>query len=388
MEKQRSSFPLRYALALLVLLGIALAAGAYYINQAGARPAETATVTRGDLKATVTANGRLRAVTSARLAFPLSGLVTRVNVVEGSAVKAGDVLAELDRGEAQRRVQQAEATVAARQDELDAAQEPPTAAALELANQTLKRAALVLANAEDRYTQTPNDDNRAAKELAQIDYDIARANFDRQTAGPTDTELDRLRRAVENARLDAQNAREALDQTQLKAPFDGLVTEVNAHPAELLGAYNPAITVADTTRLELTADIDEIDVAAVQEGQAVELRFDAFPGESAQGTLTRLFPAAVTDRGATVYRAVIALAATPLHLRPGMGATVNIATVEKKNVLRLPTRAIKSAGTQKIVALRGADGTARNIVIETGLSDGNETEIVSGLQEGAVVLLE
>jgi HlyD family secretion protein len=147
------------------------------------------------------------------------------------------------------------------------------------------------------------------------------------------------------------------------------------------------IALADLSKLELLAEIDEIDVAEVNEGQSVELRFDAFPGEKAQGTLVRLFPAASNERGATVYPAIIALAPTELKLRPGMGATVNIATVERKDVLRVPARAVKAAGTQKIVEIQEGTDT-RNVVVEVGLSDGNNTEIISGVSEGTVIIVD
>jgi RND family efflux transporter MFP subunit len=188
--------------------------------------------------------------------------------------------------------------------------------------------------------------------------------------------------------MDLDNARAALAETELKAPFDGVVTEVNAVAGTLLGGYNPVVGIADLTQLEILADIDEIDVAHVQEGQRVDLRFDAFPGETVTGTLTRLFPTANNDRGATVYRAVIALDPTKLKLRPGMGVTANIATLEKKNVLTVPARALKSAGGQKIVVVRDANGNTRNVVVETGVSDGNHTEIVSGVNEGTIVVIE
>ncbi len=155
----------------------------------------------------------------------------------------------------------------------------------------------------------------------------------------------------------------------------------------MLGGFNPVVSVADLSELELLADIDEIDVAEVEPGQSVELRFDAFPGKTAQGTLTRLYPAASNDRGATVYQAIIALEPTELKLRPGMGATVNIATIEKNDVLRLPSRAVKSAGSQHVVVVRDGAGT-RNVVVETGLADGSNTEIVSGVGEGTVVVIE
>ncbi len=373
-------------IALIVIASLVI--GAYfYFNQPTSRAQTTATVTRGDLKATVNANARVRAQTSVNLAFPFSGLIKQVHVQEGDVVKTGDVLAELDRRENERRVQQAQDNFETRLDDLSDAQQPPRAAELEIAQQSLKKAALALAAAQDRHKKDATDDNRIGQELAQSDYDIARANFERQTRGTSQSDLERLQRAVDNAKLDLQNAREALEETKLKAPFDGTITEVNAKANQLLGGYNPVVTLADLTKLELVAEIDEIDVAEVQLGQSVELRFDAFPGKTAQGKLTRLFPAASNDRGATVYRAIISLEPTDLKLRPGMGATVNIATLEIKNVLRVPSRAIKSAGTQKIVMVREGNAT-RNVVVETGLSDGDSTEIISGVTEGTVIVIE
>lgn len=390
MKNSRFSFLRRPPFWIGFVIVLALCAGSayFYFNQPNARAQQTAIVTRGDIKATVNANGRVRAAKSLDLAFPASGLITAVNVQEGAAVKQGDVLATLDQRADERRVKQAEMSLDARQQDLRAAQQPPPAAELEIAQQSLNKAALALAAAQDHYKQTPTDDNQTAQALAQSDYDIARANFERVTRGPTQKQLDDLRRAIENAELDLQNARAALAETELKAPFDGIVTQVNVKAGALFGGFNSIISLADLTKLEILADIDEIDVANAQEGQTVELRFDAFPGASATGTLTRLFPAANNDRGATVYRAVIALDPTTLKLRPGMGVTANIATLDKKNILKVPTRAIQSAGAQKIVVVRDATGATRNIVVETGVSNGSETEIVSGLESGMTLVIE
>lgn len=370
----------------LVLLAL-VAAFAYALLTPPARATTYVGVTRGDIRATVNANARVRPERSARLAFQSSGLVTSVRVKEGDAVKAGDVLATVQRDERERRVRQAELALQSRQLDLARAQDPPSAAELEIAQQNLKKAALARAAAENRYKDDPTDTNRIAQELAQADYEIARANFDRATRTPSDAELQALKNSVENAQIDLTNARQALAETELTAPFDGVITEVNLREGELIGGFNPVIGLADLTRLDLLAEIDEIDISEVKEGQSAELRFDAFPGGSATGTVALIFPAASTDRGATLYRAVIALNPTELALRPGMGATVKIATVEKKDVLMVPARTIKNAGTQKIVTVREGSGT-RNVVVETGLSDGNETEIVRGLQEGELVAIE
>jgi HlyD family secretion protein len=390
MKNSRLAFFRRPLFWLALILMVALVAGGVYVffNSLNARAQTTVTVTRGDIKATVNANGRVQPTKSVRLAFPLSGLVTQVNAQAGDAVKQGDVLAVLDQREWQRRVQQAEMNLQARQADLTQAQQPPPPQELEIAQQTLNKAAFALAAAQDNYKKDASDANKIAQDIAQSDYDIARANFERTTRGPTQKQLDDLQRAIDSAKIDLQNAQAALAQTELKAPFDGVVTEVNADAGALLGAYTPAMGLADLTHLEVLADIDEIDVANVQEGQTAELHLDAFPGETVTGKLTRLFPAANTDRGATVYRAVIALDPTDLKLRPGMGATVKIATLVKKNVLLVPSRAVKSAGSQKIVVVRDANGSTRNVVVQTGVSDGSQTEIVSGVEEGTTIVIE
>ncbi|OQY80710.1 MAG: hypothetical protein B6D41_20660 [Chloroflexi bacterium UTCFX4] len=77
-----------------------------------------------------------------------------------------------------------------------------------------------------------------------------------------------------------------------------------------------------------------------------------------------------------------------MKLRPGMGVTASIATLEKKNILKVPTRAIQSAGAQKIVVVRDATGATRNVVVETGVSNGSETEIVNGLEPGMTIVIE
>lgn len=377
----------RFWLALLVAAIVIAGSAYYYFNQQQSRAQTLVTVTRGDINATVNANGRVRAQKSVQLAFPLSGQITALHVQPGDTVKQGDVLAELDQRELERRVKQAELNLEARVANLAEAQAPPPAADLEIAQQSLNKAAFALAAAQARYKNDASDENKIAQALAQSDYDIARANFERVTRGATQKQIDDLQRSIQDAKIDLQNARDALVETELRAPFDGVITQVMPDVGQWLGGYNPVLDLADLTKLEILAEIDEIDVAQVQAGQTVELRFDAFPGDSATGKLTRLFPSASTDRGATVYRAIVALDPTELKVRPGMGATVTIATLEKKNVLRVPARAIKNAGTQKIVVIKEGNGS-RNVVVQTGVSDGDETEILGGVSEGAIILIE
>jgi HlyD family secretion protein len=329
----------------LIIIFAVLAVGAYALYQwfQPARSVLTFTVVRGDISASVSANARVRATRSARLSFQASGQLARVLVQEGDVVNSGDVLAELKSDELDRRVKQAELSLASRELDLDRAQAPPGVQDLKIAQSNLKKAALALAVAQENAKKNPSSANDAAQEAAQADYDSSRASFDRLTQGPTDVEVQQLKNSIASAQLDLDAARAARTQTQLIAPYDGIVTEVDAQMGELVGGYNQVVGIADLSRLELLADIDEIDVGAVAPGQSVEIRFDAFPGETLTGKLTTLFPAASNVRGALVYNARISFNAGQLPVRPGMGATIKIATVEKKNVLLVPSRAIRSA---------------------------------------------
>src|SRR5437764_13732958 len=110
MKKSRFSFLRRplFWIALVVLIALSAGGAYFYFNQPSARAQTTFRVTRGDLKATVNANGRVQPHTSAKLAFTLSGLVKKVNVQEGDTVQAGQVLAELSVPDVARRLQQAQ----------------------------------------------------------------------------------------------------------------------------------------------------------------------------------------------------------------------------------------------------------------------------------------
>ena len=216
--------------------------------------------------------------------------------------------------------------------------------------------------------------------------EIARASFNRLTNGPTQGELDALQNSITSAQIDLDSAKQSLAQTQLTAPYTSTVTDILVKEGELAGGGGPLAAVADLSTLQISADIDEIDVANVQVGQSVDIRLDAFPGEKLSGTMTRLFPAASTLRGTTTFGAVIDLVSTSLKLRPGMGASLKIQTLEKKSVLLVPNRALKNVGTRKAAHVL-APGVPGDTIVETGATDGNETEIVSGLGEGDQVQL-
>jgi RND family efflux transporter MFP subunit len=374
--------------ALMVVIVIAILAAIVWalMSWQTQTPLSIAIVRRGDISAAVNATGKVRAKKVARLSLPMSGIVQSIVKMEGDAVNPGDVILFLRAEEMARRVRQAELNLTSRQLDLARAKSAPRDEDIEIARANLRKATLALAAAEAAYTSNPTAQNDAAREIARADLDIARANFNRVTNGASKEEIEALQNAVTYAQLELENARAALAQTRLTAPFTATVTEIGVREGELVGGYTPLATIADLNALEIVAEIDEIDVANVKVGQKVEVRLDAFPGERFSGILTRLFPAASTQRGSTVYTAIVEFDRRDVQVRLGMGANLRILTVEKQGVLLVPNRALKNVGTRKAVRIV-APGEPRDVIVEIGVTDGNETEIISGVNEGDQVLL-
>ncbi|MBI4786093.1 MAG: efflux RND transporter periplasmic adaptor subunit [Chloroflexi bacterium] len=379
--------PRRLALG-IATVGVAAAVVAILLAATSPRTlANAATARRGDISATVSATGKVQSRKGAKLALPQSGIVASVSKMEGDDVNAGDVILSLRADDANRRVQQAQLNLQNRQLDLARAKGAPRDEDIEIARANLQKATAAAAAAEANYTASPTTQNDTVRQVTRADLDIAKANFNRVVNGPSKEELDALQNAITAAQLDVDAARNSLAQTRLIAPYNSTVLEVNVREGELVGGFSPLAVIADLTALQIATEIDEIDVAHAQVGQTVQVRFDAFPGEQFEGKVTRLFPAASTQRGTTVYSAVVEFNPGAFKVRPGMGATMKIRTIEKKSVLLVPNRALKNVGTRKAVHVL-APGQERDVIVETGVTDGNETEIVSGLNEGDQVLVQ
>lgn len=370
---------------LLMLIAIAIFVGQNYFAPQTA-PQNIVAVRRGDLSASVNATGKVRSKKSVRLMLPVSGMVQSISKYEGDAVNLGDVILTVRADDALRRVRQAEINVQSRQLDLVRAKSAPRDEDIEIARANVRKATLAAASAEDAYTKNPNSQTEATRELTRIDLEVARANFNRVTNGPSREEIEALQNSVTFAQMELEAARNALNAARVTAPFTSTVTEILVRENEFTGGGHVA-TVSDLTALEIFADVDEIDVANVAVGQSVEVRLDAFPGELLSGKLIRLFPAASTQRGTTVYPAIIEFDSKNLKVRVGMGANLKILTVEKKNVLVVPNRALKNVGTRKAVRVV-APGEPRDVFVEIGVTNGSETEIVSGLNEGDRILVQ
>ena len=223
---------------------------------------------------------------------------------------------------------------------------------------------------------------------AQSHVDAAQAALDKLKAGPGEIELSLLQQQVKLSQLSVDAAKEALNNAQLIAPIDGTVLTMDVEQGQLVGGLQSVATVADTGTLRVSVDVDELDVGRVAARQAVTVTLDAYPGVKMAGKIDSIAPGATQKQGSTVYEGEVSFTpAAGVVPREGMAANVDITAERKDNVLLLPNRAFETVGNRQYVTLK-ENGTTSTVEVETGLSNNTQTEVLSGLKEGQVVVLK
>jgi RND family efflux transporter MFP subunit len=250
----------------------------------------------------------------------------------------------------------------------------------------------------------------AALATATDDYNSALANYNITVAGINDTALRTAQASLDNAQtalaqaqknLDTSartaqatldNAKVALDQAQrnldkasLYAPIDGLISAVNLNAGDSAGTTT-AVSIVDLTNLQVKMTIAEVDVAKVQVGQTAEMTVDAIPGKTYSAKVTAISPVGTVTQGVVNYPVTVAITNADGAVKPGMTANLAVAVDRRDNVLLIPTRAVRTQGTQRIVTVL-YKGQSIQTPVSTGLSSDTQIEITSGLQEGDQLVL-
>lgn len=183
-------------------------------------------------------------------------------------------------------------------------------------------------------------------------------------------------------------------KTYIKSPISGTVLQLASQQGETLAAGLSAptlIIVADLTRLQVDAYVDETDIGKIKLGQAVDVRVDAFPKRTFEGKVTKIASGSTIQQGVITYDVTIGIKDTRHQLKPDMTASVTIQTGKREGVLLVPSEAVKvsTRGSQVGVVTIGPDGkkTVAMKSVKTGGSDGKNIEIREGVKEGDEIVL-
>lgn len=400
----------------LVAVGIVLLALlAYRLFAPAAKPEYATTeVTRGALVVSVSATGKLAPTNQVDVGSEISGLVSRVVVDVNDQVAKGQPIALIDPSRFQDAVNQSQAQLNAN----------------------------IAAVAQQRAT------------LAQSTAQLARLREVSRLSGgrvPAKTEMEQAiadrDRAVANVRAAEANvaaARASLSSNQynlvravIRSPVKGVILARQVEPGQTVAAsFNtPTLFVIaeDLTRMKLEVAIDEADVGEVEQGQTATFTVDAFPGETFPATITRVdlgsnlsaqssttTTTTTTSNQVVSYSATLSVSNPEVRLRPGMTATADITTTQKKGVLLIPNAALRfkpsdtasgsqggiasafgppnirrgaartatiGRGSTQTVYVEQADGTLKPVKVVTGDTNGSLTEVTGGgLQPGMKVV--
>ena len=206
--------------------------------------------------------------------------------------------------------------------------------------------------------------------------------------GPKEVDLEIARAQVRQAQLNQLQAENSLANARLLAPFDGVVSTVNARQGELSTGGLPAVVLSDLKNFHMTVLVDEIDVRQVQIGQNVELSLDALPDFDLTGKVTQVAPTAQDISGVIAYEVTIVPDASEAPLRAGMSATAIIVTAQVDNVVLLPNRFIQlNRETGQAFVSKMVAGQPALQEIQLGLRNERESQILAGLADSDEVAL-
>ncbi|MEO0562002.1 MAG: efflux RND transporter periplasmic adaptor subunit [Chloroflexota bacterium] len=245
--------------------------------------------------------------------------------------------------------------------------------------------AVAQADFERVRTNGPNVGSVASAEENLLRAEIALEDL---LDGPDDLTVQRAEITVQDATLEVERLETNLEQSQIIAPFDGMVADENLTPGAFPPRDETSITLITTAGYRLTLAIDEEDIGDVRVGQAVSVTVDALPDETLIGTVDRV-DSSPTPGNTVTYDVDVLLDATDAAVRIGMSTSAEIAIDQLDDAVVIPNGFITidtaSGGAQVTVLQSDGSVTVRNV--RTGQRTGDETQIISGLAAGETVVI-
>jgi HlyD family secretion protein len=381
----------------IVAIGIAIG-GYVFFNGERTPPIRyrTASVERGQIVSVVSATGTINPVVSVQVGTQVSGMIKSLHADFNSRVKAGDTVAIIDPEPFKARREQA-------------------ASNLEMARSNVARS---IADLAQRKRELDRVQSLLPQQfVSQNDVDVALTNF--QSA---EAQL-RVAEAQVKQAVAALNAAELeLKYTVIRSPVDGIVVarnvEVGQTVASSFATPNLFLIALDLTKMQVDTNVSESDIGGMMEGKNAVFTVDAYPGESFAGVIKQVRLAPMNVQNVVTYNVVVGVDNPDLRLKPGMTANVSIVVAQRDQVLKVPNAALRfmppkterdrrrsdgqatrangvgpvrtagDMGQSKTVWKQVESGDLVDLPIQTGVSDGVSTEVLSsGLTEGDLVVV-
>jgi HlyD family secretion protein len=408
-------------LAIIAGVVIVVAAVAYFIwgrakpQQDEASQTTTAAVTRGAVKLTVVSNGRVVANLDVDIKCKASGAIIKLPFDVSDPVKKGDLLLELDPVDQGRILKQTQVALEASESRLVTAQVNLAVAERALGTDRARAEANLNSaevQAKDARSKADRENDLLAAKLAsQEEYDTAetaavqaasdlkgaKIKMDELATQEQALELSRQQVKLAEAEVEGDKiaesvAEDRLADTKVVAPMDGVVSARNVQIGQIIssavsnvGGGTTVLTLSDLSHVFVLASVDESDIGKVAVGQAVSITADAYPGKEFDGSVVRIATTGVNASSVVTFEVKIEVTSSQKSLlKPEMTTIVEILCAENKDALLVPADAVVTKQGKRYVTVASGQ-TSTDQEVETGISDGVKTEILSGIKEGDVV---
>jgi len=380
LETARSRLPRWLAAASAAILTMAVIAAAWIYwskpGDASTAPYETAVIGLGTVEKSISATGAVKALVTVDVGSQLSGLIAEMKVDFNDPVKAGDLLAVIERAPFEAKAASAEANLA-------------------IARADVRQKEAAVAKAKAQLVQATRDYARRA-ELAPMGHaSLQQRDQSEGQYGVAKAELASAQAQVESAtatvaqrEADLARARIDLGYTLIRSPINGVVIDRKLQPGQAVAAeYQTPVLfqlAQDLSQILIYAQVDEADIGMVKPGAPSTFTVEAYPDETFEGKVDQVRLAAAKISGVVTYTVVIRAQNPDLRLFPDMTATVRIVGARRENVLAVPNDALrfKPPGAADPVRTKGTaamwvqstDGTLQRREVHIGLKGDTTTE--------------
>jgi len=338
-------------------------------------------VKKQDLTSITSASGEVKPKKNVNISAHVPGRIVKIGVEEGERVKAGDFLLKLDSTQYEANADRDRAIIHSYKAELI-------------------RAEAKLKKDESFYQRQKKlyEEKLISKEQledAKAQYDISKAQHQATIY------------QIDQAQASLQSTMDNLSKTVYNSPIDGIITSLRVEEGEvaIIGTMNNPgtilMTIADLSVMEVEVEVDETDVIGVGIGQQTEVKVDAFPDQTIKGKVTEIGSSALqkmtSSQESRDFKVIITLENPPENLKPGLSASADIITAEKKDVLAVPISALvlrekeegekKRSDEQEEGIYVVEDSRVKFYPVKKGIMGEMMIEIISGLEEGQEIVV-
>ncbi len=255
------------------------------------------------------------------------------------------------------------------------------AASISVAQAALNAAERALSNAPALIQQKEADVASAKAVLLEAESNLANIE------SGLDIEVKKI--MIDKAQVSLDIAEEYLAQATMKAPFDGVIAAAGPVAGDEINSSTVIVHLLDTSQVEINAAVDAIDVSYLHAGQNVVVELNSISDVQLNGELLAISPIGVSQSGMVTYAISVKVNDVDKYeLRDGMKATIDISVSQAEDVLWVPGGAIRINDTGSVVLVVNDDGDTEEQLVEVGITNGQQTQILNGLGEGEQVLVQ